>query len=151
MSATTTPLVGLAMVLNRNSGTHGSPTWGPVPNCQDLSMDPGTADEVDVPTRGSFGYHQYLQGLKAAAYEWDMLWKQSDADITAIMNAWLAGSLIEFAFSDGAIATSGTTYWRQECTIFSIKREEPLGDAVKIHVVAKPCYSTNAPAYTSVA
>ena len=159
MSGSATPMIGMNMKLYRNTGSYGSPTWALVGNVVDLKMDPGTAEEVDIMVRASGGFRQYEQGPKAAAYEWDMLWKQVDTDLAAIITAWSGDSLIEFAFADGVIGTAGSvasggtagaTFFRHECKIFSVGRDETLGDKVPSHVVAKPCYSTNSPTYNTV-
>lgn len=151
MPASTVAQVGLSMKIYVNSGTYGSPTWAEITNVADAKIDTGTADEAEVSSR-AVSWKQYEPGLKDATFEWDMRYKQSDSTgLNALTTAWSSGTLKEFAFADGDIATSGTKYFRCECKIFSVARDEPLSDSVVVHIKARPCYSANAPQIVTVA
>lgn len=146
-------MIGLDMKLYMNTGSYASPTWTLVKNVIDLKFDPGTAAEVQAKTRGdgTDDHDQWEPGLKAASYEWGMRWKKNDTELQAFVDAWKNRDMVELAFADGPIATAGTTFWRQECKIFGIPRDEPLGESVVITVTAKPCASDNPPVLTTVA
>lgn len=143
--------VGLDQYLYRNTATYGSPTWVIVENVRDLTAS-DTYAEADVSRRntGASAYKQTEPTLREMSFEWDMVYDPSDADFTALLGFHQARTLVEFAFSDGVIATTGTKYFRIECKLFDFTMDEPLEDGKIVHVVAKPCYSSNAPVYTTV-
>ena len=143
--------VGLDMYLYRNTNTFASPTWAIVENVRDLT-GPDSFAEADVSRRntGASAFKQSEPTLREVSYEWDMVHDPSDADFAALLTAYAARTLTEFAFADGPIATTGTKYFRIECKLFEFSRNEALEDANIYHVVAKPCYSANAPSAVTV-
>ena len=58
--------------------------------------------------------------------------RASDADFAALLTAYQNRTMVEFAFADGVIATSGTKYFRIECKLFEFSRNEALEDAKKL-------------------
>jgi hypothetical protein len=145
--------VGLDMYLYRNTGSYGTPTWVVVENVRDLNGADSMA-EADVSRRGTAvtgsGFKQNEPTLREMSFDWEMVRDEADADFTALRTAYAARTLVEFAFADGAIATTGTNYFRIECKIFGFERSEPLEGPNTYKVTAKPCYSANAPLLVTV-
>lgn len=140
--------IGLDMKLYRNSGTYASPTWVLVDNVADLK-GPDSMGEAVIGIRGK-AYEQYEPGLRKVSFDWDMIKDETDTNFSALRTAYGAKTLTEFAFANGAIATTGTKYFRIECKLFEFSRDESLEGANKYHVVAKPCWSANVPSYVTV-
>jgi hypothetical protein len=88
--------------------------------------------------------------LKDASLEFEMVWDTADADFTAIRTAFLTNAAIEFAVLDGNVATAGTQGLRASMAITNFSRSEPLEDAIKVSVTAKPTYSANAPEWMTI-
>lgn len=130
--------VGLDMMLYRNSATYGSPTWVLIENVRDLT-GPDSMGEADVSIRGN-GLKLSEPTLEEVSFEWDMIHDPDDADFNAVKAAYEGKTLIEFAFADGPIATSGTKYLRIETKVFKFDRAEPLEGANVRSIVAKPCW-----------
>lgn len=91
-----------------------------------------TADEVDVTTRDSNGWREWLQGLKAASATVDQLWVPTNGGLLALLNAYMDGSVLEVSFEDeDGIGWSG-------CAIITgIRRPEPLDGAVGLNVTIR--------------
>lgn len=140
--------VGLDMYLYYNSGTYGSPTWSLISNCQDLK-GPNEFAEANVSRRGS-GYEQMEPSLIKAQFDWTMINDATDTAFAAMKTRYYARTLTELALADGPIATTGTIYFRIECKLFKFERDEPLEGAASYAITAKPCYSSNAPGFTTV-
>src|SRR4051812_18972926 len=94
-----TTRLGLEAVLYRNSGTYNVPVLVPLDNAKDvtLNMEKGNAD---ISSRGGGSWKAVVGVLKDASVDFTLIWNTSDANFTAIKNAFLAadvaGSTIEF-------------------------------------------------------
>lgn len=143
--------VGIDMYLYRNTATFGSPTWVIIENVRDLTA-PDAFGEADVSRRmtGQTALKQTEPTLREFEAEWDMVRDEGDADFLALRTAFAARTLTEFAFASGAIATTGTVYYRVETKLFEFSRNEALEDANSYHVKALPCFSSNASGITTV-
>lgn len=139
--------IGLDMLLYRNTGTNGSPTWALIENVGDLT-GPDSMDKIELPRRKT-AIKQYEPGQRDISFEWDMIKDETDTQFTALRTAYAAKTLTEFAFANGPIATAGTKYFRVECKIFEFSRTEPINGANAYHVVAAPCWSANVPSYVT--
>jgi hypothetical protein len=142
MPATQINWVGLDMTLYYNSGTFGSPVWVLIDNCQDLKRGSSLAEATL--NKRKFKDVQTEPTLNAKVFSWDMIKDETDANYTTLRTRKDGRTLTEFAFANGPIATSGTTYYRQECKIFQFDDVEPLSGGVVTSVMAKPCVSANA-------
>lgn len=127
----------------RNTGTYGSPTWDLVANVKDLTLNLDK-DEVDVTTRASNGFKEFVDGLIDASIEFQMLWDTSDADFTAIQGAFFNKTAIEFLILDGASNVAGSQGLRATCMIKSFSRSETLGEALMVDVSIRPTKNANA-------
>ena len=143
------PILGLDAKLYYNTGTYASPTWTEITNVKDLTLNLEKG-EADVSTRGGNGWKQTVGTLKDASIEWGMVWDPDDTAFTAIKNAFINNTSIEFLVLDGSSSpASGVTVQglRAECSITGFTRNEALEDALSVDVTAKPTYSSNAPSW----
>jgi len=106
--------------------------------------------EADVSTRGNGGWRANIATLKDASVEFEMVWDTADDDFTAIRTAFLTNAAIEFAVLDGASNARGAQGLRASMAITNFSRSEPLEEAIKVSVTAKPTYSANAPEWMTV-
>jgi Phage tail tube protein len=144
--------LGLDGKLYRNTGTFASPTWDLITNVKDVTLNLETG-EADVSTRGNNGWRATVGTLKDASIEFDLIWDTSDADFTAVKDAFFNGTTIEFAVMDGLITGAGSTGsqgLRATCRINNFSRNEALEEAITVSVTAKPTYSTNPPQWMVV-
>ena len=142
--------LGMDAKLYRNTGTYASPTWNEVKNVKDVTLNL-EAGEADVTTRGNAGWRANIATLKDASLEFEMVWDTADDDFTAIRTAFLTNAAIEFAVLDGPVATSGSQGLRASMAITNFSRAEPLEEAIKVSVTAKPTYATNPPEWMTAA
>lgn len=122
-----------------NSGTYGSPTWALIENCENLDM-PDSRSVVAVPTRATWPYVLKLPGARETSITWLSYERQETTDtvLTALIAAYDAGTIMEFAIADQAIATVGCKYRRLTCVITKCDRSEPIDGAVTISFEAHP-------------
>lgn len=123
--------------LYRNTGSYATPVWNEIPNVRDLTLNLDK-DEVDVTTRGSGGFKEYVDGMIDASVDFGMVWDTADADFTAIREAFFDKLSIEFLILDGGSAVSGSQGLRATCMIKSFTRNESLGEALMVDVTLRP-------------
>jgi len=136
--------LGMDAKLYRNTGSYASPVWNEVKNVKDVTLNL-EAGSADVTTRGNGGWRANIATLKDASLEFEMVWDTADDDFAAIRTAFLTNAAIEFAVLDGPVATSGSQGLRASMAITNFSRAEPLEEAIKVSVTAKPTYATNPP------
>ncbi len=142
--------LGMEAKLYRNSGSYGTPTWAELSNVKDVTLNLEKG-EADVTTRANSGWKATAATLKDASIEFEMVWDTSDAGFEAIKDAYFNNTAIELAVMDGAIAAAGSQGLRASCMVTNFSREEPLEEAIKVKVTAKPTYAANAPTWLTVA
>lgn len=122
-----------------NAGTFGSPTWTLIDNCVDLDM-PDARSAVGVPIRATWPFVLKLAGARETSLTWTSYQRQETADaaLTALIAAYDAGTVMEFAIADQAIATVGCKYRRMTCVITKADQSEPIDGAVAIAFEAHP-------------
>lgn len=136
--------LGMDAKLYRNTGTYASPTWNEVKNVKDVTLNL-EAGSADVTTRGNGGWRANIATLKDASLEFEMVWDTADDDFAAIRTAFLGNSTVEFAVLDGPAATAGSQGLRATMAITNFSRAEPLEEAIKVSVTAKPTYADHPP------
>ena len=136
--------LGLDARLYRNTGTYSAVTWNEVKNVKDLTLSL-EAGEADVTTRGNGGWRATIATLKDGSLEFEMVWDTADDDFTAIRSAFLTNGSVEFAVLDGPVTTAGSQGLRAAMAITNFSRSEPLEEAIKVSVTAKPTYSDHPP------
>lgn len=142
-------VLGMNAKLYRNTGSYGSPTWDEVTNVRDVTLNLETG-EADVTTRGNNGWRATVATLRDASVEFEMVWDTTDTDFTAIQQAFLNNTTIEFAVMDGNIATSGNQGLRATMMVTSFSRNEALEEALTVSVTIKPTFATNAPSWLTI-
>ncbi len=144
--------LGLEAVLYRNTGTYESPVLVAVTNVKDLTlnMEKGSAD---VTTRGNNGWRAMIATLKDATVEFQMIWDTSDANFTAVKDAFLASDLvgqsIEFFVMSADVDLSDAQGLRATFMVEKFTRNEALEEAQTVDVTIRPTYATNAPQWVT--
>ena len=141
--------LGMDAKLYRNTGTYATPVWNEVVNVKDVTLNL-EAGEADVTTRGNAGWRANIATLKDASLEFEMVWDTADDDFTALRTAFLSNGSVEFAVMDGDITTTGSQGLRATMSITNFSRSEPLEEAIKVSVTAKPTYAANAPEWMTI-
>jgi hypothetical protein len=111
-------------------------SWDEIANVRDVTLNLETG-EADVTTRANSGWKQTLPTLKDGSVEFEMVWDTNDPDFAAIRDAWLNNDEIALAVMDGPIASAGQGLV-SNFAITNFSRTEPLEDAIKVSVTAKP-------------
>ena len=97
------------------------------------------ASEADVTTRANQGWRATAQTLREATFEFDMIWKPTDAGFAAVKAAYLNSKPIAFCIltgdRDDDVATASGP--RASWSITNFSRAEPLEEAIKVSVTAK--------------
>lgn len=125
-------------------------TWVLIDNIKGdvtLNLERTTAD---ASTRAGQGYRSNIPTLADGTVEFEMLWDQggSDANFTAIKDAFFAQTVVSFAVMDGDINTDGSQGLVANFYVANFSRAEPLEDVVTASVsltLAPVTASTNAP------
>ena len=135
---------GLDLKLYYNTASYATPTWSLITNVEDLTL--GLTKAEGNASNRSQVYAMFMGTQKLAEFSWKMVNNPADAATAAIQAAYDAdpGTLIELAFADGLIATTGTKYRRFESEILDISEDQPLAGVSMISVKAKPTYTANA-------
>jgi len=112
-----------------------------------LNLERSTAD---ASTRAGVGYRGNIPTLADGGVEFEMLWDQggSDANFTAIKDAFFNKTTIPFAVMDGDINANGSQGLVAFYHVSNFTRSEPLEDVVTASVtlaLAPVTTATNAP------
>lgn len=143
-------IISLNCKVYRNTGTYGSPTWNEVDGVMDVSLNL-SSDTGDASTRATGGWRQHAATLRDASVEFEMPYDTADTDLTALRDAFMtSGSVVEMAFTDGPIATTGTQGLRGSFLVESFNISEPLSDIAKVSISLKPGISANNMAWITV-
>jgi hypothetical protein len=133
-----------AKLYYRSAGSFAVPTWTVIGNVRDLSADL-SMDEADASIRGGGGVKQTEPVHTLDQLEWEMVEDTTDPAFLAVKAAHDAKTIIDLFCCSGDKTVSGETYFRAEFKVPGWKKTEPLNDANKFAVTAKPAYSTNLP------
>ena len=125
-----------------NSATFASPTWVELTDIHNLELK-DSKTKGDASRRVS-DVQQEVNTLRVVEITFDMVRDPDDTGFRKIQTAYQDDTLIEFAFTDGIITTSGTTYTRFECQINDFSPTEPLDGVSMYSVTASPTYTSNA-------
>jgi hypothetical protein len=144
--------LGLEAVLYRNSGTYGSPTLVAVTNVKDLTLNLEKAT-ADVSTRGNAGWRAMIGALKDATIDFGMVWNTSDANFTAIRDAFLANDLagqsIEFFVMSADVDETDSQGLRATFMVEKFTKNEALEDSQGVDVTIRPTFSDHAPQWVA--
>lgn len=142
-------VLGMDAKLYYNTGSYASPTWTLIDNVRDLTLNLERGD-TDITTRGGGGWRQSVATLADGSVDFGMVWDNTDTVFTAIKNAFINNTVVEFLVLDGLVATSGSQGLRASMAITSFSRNEGLEDALTVDVSAKTAYADNAPSWHTV-
>lgn len=128
--------LGLDAKLYRNTGSVSVPIWDLIPNVRDLTLSL-EKNLADVTTRAALGWRQEVSVLKTAEVTFQMIWDGTDADFTAIRDAFLDNTQIYFAIMDGDITTTGNQGLTAWFEVPTFTRNEALEEALTVDVTLK--------------
>lgn len=126
-------------------GTAGTTASTELTNITDVTLNLETG-AADVTTRGNNGWRATVATLKDGTAEFEMIYDPDDAGFIAIQAAWAASTPIALLF----LNASGGSGLDADFVITNFSRSEPLEEAMKVSVTAKPTYSTRAPVWGAV-
>jgi hypothetical protein len=150
MAAPTAPVLGFNGKLYYNSGTYASPTWVLIDNVGDIEVTDAT-EKVEIPIRRNGGFKAYVQGLTDYGLAFKMVYDPADAAQSAIRNAKINRTPIEFLVLDQAVATAGSSGIRATMSVFKCARTEPLSGPMMAEVELAPTYAANPPSVFTAA
>lgn len=117
-----------------NTGSYGSPTWTQIKAVADLSVDWAPSDIV-IPESGIGDGH--LQGYGDPAITFTLFEDTGDANVETLIAAMFSGAMKEIAAANGAIATTGTKFYRLEAVLTGVPLSVPKGAPASFAVTAK--------------
>lgn len=127
-----------------------APNLDEVGNVRDATINLETG-EADTTTRGNNGWRSTEATLKDGSVEFEMVWDNSDADFTAIKDAYFNSTTIALAALTGVSTTAGVQGLWADFSITNFSQTQGLEDAVVVSVTAKPAFSAVATEWVTVA
>lgn len=127
----------------RNTGTYGSPTWNEIPNVRDVTV-PLEKVKADVSSRAS-KYRMSRGTMRDLNITLSMIWDPADADMDALLQAWLNDSSLDMVFLDGSSATTGSQGPRAHWEVFKFERAEQLEEGMMVNVEIAPTHNVSEP------
>jgi len=140
---------GINCVLAYNTGTYLIPVWTVVAAVKDAKLNL-TKSVGDASSRIS-SWKMVLPILKEISIEYEILADTSLAAYDALKLDYVNDTVVDLAVADGAIATTGTEYFRLDTVVTEFTIGQPLEGADTVTVKHQPVYSTNVPAFTTAA
>jgi hypothetical protein len=141
-------LSGVNENLYYNSGTYGSPVWVLITTAIDVSLG---LDKSKAAVKSRLNtWVMNLCGLKAGPLEFGLLGDTSVAIWDTLKAAFVNDTAVEFAVSDGLIATTGSEYFRALYYLFGFPIDQKLEEAQVAKVSADLAYTVNLPVFTTV-
>lgn len=125
-----------------NAGSYGSPTWTEVTLTRDLTLNQD-AETADADHRGAGVFGADVVTKLTLGVDFEMIWETASAVFLALVNAYYAGSSVEFLVLDGSVGASGSRGVRATCNVTKFTRSEPLAGVVMAQASIKPTYSAN--------
>jgi len=111
--------------------------WTEMSNIQDLDIGMETG-EANVTTRANSGWEQTAATLKKGTLTFNMIFDNGDAGFTAIQTAFMAAAEISLLALTGDQTVTGTEGLASNFTITNWSQSQPLEEAIKVAVTAKP-------------
>lgn len=142
-------IIGAECKAYHNTGSYATPTWDEITAIVNVRLNISVG-EADGSNRSSL-WKITKPTLIDASVEFDIIWDNADADVTAIRGAVIGRSLLDLAIMDGAIATTGNQGLRAEMHLYGMNRDEQLENVVQTSHTAKPGSMANAPTWMTVA
>ena len=130
--------------LYRNTGTHAAPVLVEIPEARDVDF-PMAPDKIDDSDRGS-DFKKYTDGQIDLAINAKLTYRNGNANCTAIRNALLNGTIIEFFALDGPSDVTGSEGIRFFGKVFTNNMNQPLTDGQTVDIEIAPAYYEEASA-----
>ena len=144
-------VIGIDAKLYYDASGVGGSSWVELTNVRDVTLELDKS-EVDVSNRAYGGWRAIQGAMKEAVITWDMVYDTTDTGFVAIRTAWFSDTVpFGLCICDGAEATSGTQGLKVDCEILGFGIPQPMEDALKVNVRAKPTYSDTDPAWFTTA
>lgn len=124
--------------LYRNTGTNAVPVLVEITEARDVDF-PMASDKIDDSDRGS-DFKKYTDGQIDLAINAKLTYRNGNANCTALRNAVLAGTVIEFFALDGSSAVTGSAGVRFFGKVFSNNMQQPLSDGQTVDIEIAPAY-----------
>lgn len=129
-------------------GPAGTSATTEITNVKDLTLNLEKA-EADVTTRANNGWRATVGTLKDASIEFQMVWDSADGGFTAIRQAFLDNTPLDFKILSGADDDPDAEGLLATCEVFAFTRNEALEEAITVDVTIKPTYADNAPSWVN--
>jgi len=129
---------GRKVLLYRNTGTYGTPTWNPLNNRRDFTLN-GTAVEADASDADS-GVEESVVVSRGYELTGNIRWADGADDWEALRTAYDADprTPIEWAAMYDDIATSASTGRRMTCDVTQFSESYAFKDILAADCTFKP-------------
>jgi hypothetical protein len=114
-----------------NSGTDASPTWVEITLVGDVNLSDLGTNLAEVNLRAS-SYVLNLAAKLHGSVEMLVAYNPANTAMDALLTAFFAKTVYQFAFMDGNIATAGSEGFKAFCIIESFPIQQPLEGMVAI-------------------
>jgi hypothetical protein len=121
--------------------------WVELTNVRDNTLDM-TKGDADVTTRANNGWKATIGTLKDGTIDFEMIWDGADNGFKIMKTAFLENKVCALLIMDGsrtATPAGASQGLMVNCSITKFSRPEPLEDALKAQVTARPTYVTGQP------
>ena len=126
---------------NTGSDANATPYWDLMDNITDVTLNL-SKETADVTVRGGSGYTLRVATLKDFTVSFQMIYDTTNTDYTTLEDAFLNDTVLQYAFCDGEIATTGTQGFKAFCYVTNFSRSEALRDAFRVDVELSAAYYT---------
>jgi len=141
--------LGSESKLYLGSGSWGSPTWAEQTTVVDVNLDPGFT-QGDVSKRKHAGWTRMKTGWKDPTLTVKYLYDPADSQFVAMRTAFTAQTALMLAVADGAIATTGTWYFKADWNISAFPINQVLKEFQEVEITFKLADTANTPTFTTV-
>lgn len=135
----------MSIVLGLNAklfrGEAGTTADTEVVNVKDVNVSLESG-EADITTRKTKGWRAYAATLKEASVEFEINYDTEDEDFVAFQHAYMNNKPLALFVSDGAGNGLDADF-----VISNFSWDQPLEEALKVSVTAKPTCDKRAPAF----
>ena len=137
--------LGLNCKIYHNTGNYASPVWVEDSNVRDVTLGIDI-EEADASIRGGGGHKWSEPTLIGDSIEFEKNDDPTDTFLTALIDAALARTAIEFLVLNGPVLTTGSRGLRATMKVFKCSQKQGLKDISTWEISLKPCVAANPPA-----
>lgn len=141
-------VVGLDQKIYRNTGTYGTPVWNEITITMDLTTN-HESEKAEARIRGNSAV-QTKPLHQRDPIDLTILADTAVDDYNALRDAWLNRTVLDLAVADGAIATTGTQYWRADYYAYGFARGEPIDGFATVNIPLDLAVSSNTRGFVTV-